>query len=249
MISGNMHRIRRLHPGRLIPTGIRPHKIGRKVYRVKLFYAVALPLASGTVIYAGLMTFSMVVTNVTSLLPELATDLYEGDWVTAGAILGLLFSFFLGGFAAGFCVEQEKLRHWRYIHLLPLLVAVFFFVYVGMSTPASIAYHTALAPSAMLFSLGVLNAMVGLRISSLLKASQITGVINELGVDLAEMLHATGEKRRVIKREAFLRMVTMLSFVAGAMISVALFPLWQLHVFLIPAAIVLVVVVHDLLRF
>lgn len=249
MILDNTRRAQRFYPGRLLPSTMRPQKIGRKVYRVKLFYAIALPLASGTVIYAGLMTFSMVVTNVTSLLPALATDLYEGDWVTAGAILGLLFSFFLGGFAAGFCVEQEKLRHWRYVHLAPLLVAVFFFVYVGLSTPASIAYHTALAPSAMLFSLGVLNAMVGMRISSLLKASQITGVINELGVDVAEILHATGEKRRVIKREAFLRMITMLSFIIGAMISVALFPLWQLHVFLIPAAIVLVVVLHDLLRF
>ncbi|MDX2134391.1 MAG: YoaK family protein [Saprospiraceae bacterium] len=238
-----------LDPGRLLPPSMRPQKIGRKVFRVKLFYALALPLAAGNVIYAGLMTFSIVVTNITSLLPELATDLYEGDWATAGAIFALLFAFFMGGFASGFFVEQEKQRHWRYFHLLPLLFVVGFFVYAGLSTPESIARDSALAPAGMFFSVGVLNSMVGLRISSLLKASQITGVVNELGVDLAEILHARGEARRVIKREAFLRFVTMLSFVAGAMLSVALFPQWRLQVFLIPAAIVMVVVIHDLVRF
>lgn len=237
---------RRAH---LLPAHLRPQRIGRKVYRVKLFYALALPLAAGTVIYAGLMTFSIVVTNVTSLLPELATDVYKGDWVTAGGILGFLFAFFMGGFTAGFCVEQEKLRGWRYFHLFPLFLTVFCFVFVGLSTPESIAGHPVLAPSSMLFSLGVLNAMAGLRISSLLKASQITGVINELGVDMAEIMHAHGEARRVIKREAYLRLITMLSFIVGAMASVAMFPLWHLHVFLIPAGIVAIVMVHDLVRF
>lgn len=238
-----------LDPGRLLPDGLRPAKIGRKVYRVKLFYAIALPLAAGIVIYAGLMTFSVVVTNITSLLPDLATDLYEGDWATAMAILGWLFSYFLGGFTAGFCVEQGKRHHWRYVHLLPLLLAVLFFLFVAWSTPDSIVRNPAYAPGVLLFSLGVLNAMVSLRISSLLKASQITGVVNELGVDVAEMLHTAGERRRVIQREAFLRLVTMLSFIAGAMLSVALFPVWQMQVFALPAAIVVVVVMHDLMRF
>jgi uncharacterized membrane protein YoaK (UPF0700 family) len=201
------------------------------------------------VIYAGLMTFSIVVTNITSLLPRLASGLYEGRWSTALAVVGWLFSFFLGGFLAGFCVEQEKLRGWRYFHLLPLFVVIFLFIDTGLSsTEALEAYHT-LFPGLMLFSLGVLNAMVGLRISSILKASQITGVVNQLGVDVSKMLHTRGEARKVIRRGAFLRLITMLSFITGAVLSVALFPLLHLHIFFIPATIISIVILHDLVRF
>jgi uncharacterized membrane protein YoaK (UPF0700 family) len=214
-----------------------------------MFYAFVYPFSSGIVIYAGLMAFSIIVTNITSLLPQIAQDLYEGDLTTAASIFMWLFSFFLGGFFAGWCVEREKMKQWRYLHLFPLLVVGILFSLVASSTASVATRHPFWLPAMLLFSLGIQNAMVSLTASSLLKASQMTGVVNALGVDLAEIFHAEGEKKRMIKREALLRLILMASFVLGAVVSVAVFPLIGTRIFYIPAGIIAGVILHDIIRF
>ena len=88
--------------------------------------------------------------------------------------------------------------------------------------------------------------MVSLTTSSLIKASQMTGVVNELGVDIAEIFHSEGEKRRLIQREALLRLVVMSSFLLGALFSVAIFPQAGTRIFLLPASIIAVVILQNL---
>jgi|GEM_PF-466276 len=221
----------------------------RQAFIIKMMYAFIYPFNSGIVIYAGLMTFSVVVTNVTGLLPQIAEDLYEGRINTAGSIFLWLFAFFLGGFFAGFCVEREKLRKWRYLHLLPLLVVAIIYFIVGSAGERAEELHLIAFPGLVLFSIGIQNAMVSLTTSSLIKASQMTGVVNELGVDIAEIFHSEGEKRRLIQREALLRVVVMTSFLLGALFSVALFPMLKTHIFFYPAGIILAVMAHDVWRF
>ena len=101
----------------------------------------------------------------------------------------------------------------------------------------------------MLFSIGIQNAMVSLTTSSLIKASQMTGVVNELGVDIAEIFHSEGEKRRLIQREALLRVTVMVSFLLGAMFSVGVFPRMHTHIFYIPAGIIVAIMIYDTWRF
>lgn len=224
-------------------------KLRRRSFRMKMLYAFIYPFNSGIVIYAGLMTFSVVVTNVTGLLPQMAHDLYAGELHTAGSIFLWLFAFFLGGFFAGWCVEREKLLKWRYLHMLPLTVVAGVYMVVGNSAGDSAPLHPVAFPGMMLFSIGIQNAMVSLTTSSLIKASQMTGVVNELGVDIAEIFHSEGEKRRLIQREALLRLIIMISFLLGALFSVAFFPQWQNRIFFFPAIIILLVMLHDVWQF
>ncbi len=221
----------------------------RQAFSIKMLYAFVYPFNSGIVIYAGLMTFSVVLTNVTGLLPQIAKDLYEGRINTAGSIFLWLFAFFLGGFVAGWCVEREKLRKWRYFHLLPLLIVASIFFLVGNSGERAESLHLIVFPGLILFSIGIQNAMVSLTTSSLIKASQMTGVVNELGVDIAEIFHSEGEKRRLIQREALLRVIVMVSFLLGAMFSVAMFPSLHTHIFFFPAGIIVAIMAHDVWRF
>jgi uncharacterized membrane protein YoaK (UPF0700 family) len=239
-----------LYPPTLVGMLPRPsEKVRRRSFRIKMLYAFIYPFSSGIVIYAGLMTFSVVVTNVTGLLPQIAQDLYEGKLNTAGSIFLWLFAFFLGGFFAGWCVEREKLLKWRYLHLLPLMVVAGIFIYVGTSAEDSAVLHPVAFPGMILFSIGIQNAMVSLTTSSLIKASQMTGVVNELGVDIAEIFHSDGEKRRLIQREALLRLIVMFSFLGGAMFSVGVFPRLHTEVIFVPAGIIIGVMVHDIWRF
>jgi uncharacterized membrane protein YoaK (UPF0700 family) len=219
----------------------------RLSFRLQMLYAFIYPFSTGIVIYAGLMTFSVVLTNITGLLPQIARDLYEGKLHTAASIFAWLFAFFLGGFFAGFCVEREKVRKRRYLHLLPLIVVASIFTFVGSSDTS--VMHPVGFPALILFSIGIQNAMVSLTTSSLIKASQMTGVVNELGVDIAEIFHSEGEQRKLIQREALLRVIVMVSFLLGAMFSVAMFPTWNTAIFYFPAAIIVGVMVHDIVRF
>jgi uncharacterized membrane protein YoaK (UPF0700 family) len=222
-------------------------RLDRNSFRMKMGYAFIYPFSTGIVIYAGLMTFSLVLTNITGLLPQIAKDLYEGDFNTAASVFLWLFAFFLGGFFAGWCVEREKLHKWRFLHLLPLGVVAGIFIFVGASGQNSGVLHPTVFPGMILFSIGIQNAMVSLTTSSLIKASQMTGVVVELGVDIAEIFHSKGEQKRLIKREALLRVIVMCSFIGGAMFSVGVFPALQTRIFHIPAGIILAVMLHDAL--
>lgn len=220
--------------------------VRKRSYRSVMLYAMAYPFSTGIVIYAGLMTFSMVLTNITGFLPEIAKDLYQGNLNTAGSIFLWLFAFFLGGFFAAWCSEREKLLKWRYLHLLPLLTVSLMYFSIGFSGMQANALDPIIFPGMILFSIGVLNAMVSLTTSSLIKASQMTGMVVELGVDVAELFHSEGEKRKLIRREAWMRIVVMCSFIGGAMLSVALFPAIGTKIYFIPATIVVGVIVYDL---
>ncbi len=46
-------------------------KVRRQSFPVKMMYSFVYPFSSGIVIYAGLMTFSVVVTNITKPRPRL----------------------------------------------------------------------------------------------------------------------------------------------------------------------------------
>ncbi len=225
------------------------HRKRNLSFKLQMLYAFIYPFSSGIVIYAGLMTFSVVLTNITGLLPQIARDLYEGKLNTAGSIFLWLFAFFLGGFFAGWCVEREKLKKRRYLHLLPLAVVAGIFCFTGFSDAFSRTMNPVVFPATILFSIGIQNAMVSLTTSSLIKASQMTGVVNELGVDIAEIFHTEGAQRKVIQREALLRVIVMSSFLMGAMFSVAVFPELQTKIFFFPAGIIVGVIIHDILRF
>ncbi len=226
---------------------IRPNeKIRRRSFRVKMLYAFVYPFSSGIVIYAGLMTFSVVVTNVTGLLPQIARDLYSGDLRAAGVHFSPALHF-PRRFFAGWCVEREKLLKSRYLHLVPLSVVAGIFTFVASLPDDSSALHPVIFPGIMLFSIGIQNAMVSLTTSSLIKASQMTGVVNELGVDIAEIFHSEGEKRRLIQREALLRVTVMVSFLMGAMFSVGCFP-GCIPIYF-PAGIIVAIMIYDTWRF
>ncbi|MDO8365863.1 MAG: hypothetical protein Q7T20_03625 [Saprospiraceae bacterium] len=120
--------------------------VRKRSFHSVMLYAMAYPFSTGIVIYAGLMTFSMVLTNITGFLPQIAKDLYEGKLNTAGSIF----------------------------------------------------------------------------------------------------LWSEGEKHLLIRREAWLRIVVMCSFIGGAMLSVALFPAIGSKVFYVPSMIVLAVMLFDI---
>ncbi len=221
----------------------------RLSFSLQLLYAFVYPFSTGIVIYAGLMTYSVVLTNITGLLPQIAQDIYEGKLHTAASIFTWLFAFFLGGFFAGFCVEREKLKKQRYLHLLPLMVVAGIFSFVAARGAQTESAYPLIFPVLILFSVGIQNAMVSLTTSSLIKASQMTGVVNELGVDIAEIFHSEGEQRKIIQREAWLRLTVMSSFLLGAMFSVALFPVWHTGIFYVPSSILVGIMVHDVIRF
>lgn len=223
--------------------------VRKRSFRKVMLYAIAYPFSTGIVIYAGLMTFSMVLTNITGFLPQIAKDLYEGQLNTAGSIFLWLFAFFMGGFFAGWCSEREKLHKSRYLHLAPMFTVVVFYAMIGFSGQKTENLHPVAFPAMILFTIGVLNAMVSLTTSSLIKASQMTGMVVELGVDLAELFHSEGEKQLLIRREAWLRIVVMCSFIGGAMLSVAFFPVFGTKIFFVPSFIVAGVMLHDLLRY
>lgn len=223
--------------------------VRKRSFRSVMLYAISYPFSTGIVIYAGLMTFSMVLTNITGFLPEIAKDLYEGELHTAGSIFLWLFAFFLGGFFAGWCVEREKLLKWRYLHLLPLLTVMLIYLTIGIAGKNPDTLNPIYFPAMILFTIGVLNAMVSLTTSSLIKASQMTGMVVELGVDVAELFHSEGEKNKLIRREAWLRIVVMCSFIGGAMLSVAFFPQIGTKVFFIPSAIIFGVMGYDVWKF
>ncbi len=152
-----------------------------------------------TVLACGQVSSHM--TGNTSLLGVAAA---EGHWSQASYLASLLATFLLGAFAAGVLTELGRVRHYQSIYVLPMLVeAVLLGAFallidqlaVGQITPASAHIWLTFLPA---FAMGMQNATITRISGGVVRTTHVTGVITDLGLDLARLTFgALGRGRRL----------------------------------------------------
>lgn len=222
------------------------HTGGARTFRHNVQLAALLSLTAGFVNAAGFLAFAVLTTNVTGHAALFAKLLYEGD-VYAARWVGLWMLMFLAGAMVSALIVLLIGRQQRYAYVLPLVIEMLMLLLVGWlgHDHPDIAQWMA---GALLFAMGVQNAMVSMISGYVVRTTHLTGMFTDLGIELSSLVKAETEKRRELLSMIGLRTLIITTFMAGGVAGGFLYHRLGFTTFYIPALVLLAALLFDVTR-
>jgi uncharacterized membrane protein YoaK (UPF0700 family)/anti-anti-sigma regulatory factor len=186
--------------------------------------AITLAWVAGYTNIIAVLTCGHVVSHVSGTTSDLGRGVANGTWNLAGFALYLLATFLVGAAASGLTTELARRRGWESIYVLPmaieaLLLSGFAFgvELIEDGTPARgmwLYVMTGLASAAM----GLQNATITRISSGVVRTTHVTGVITDLGIEIALLWYWLWDKRGVrgIRTEPVARRLVLLASIMGS---------------------------------
>jgi len=198
---------------------------------------------------AGLLAFQVLTTNVTGHAALLAEHLSLGHITASFTIIAWLLLFLAGAFFSGICTRLAGANS-RHSYTIPIIVEFVLLISVGLlaagaKIPAKNAGYFA---GALLFAMGVQNALVSAISGSVVRTTHLTGIFTDLGIDLAEWATVKAANVSRLKKRIILRIVIITSFILGGIISGFLFMKLHFRTFYISAGILTFTLFYDAFR-
>ena len=222
--------------------------------------AVSLTAIAGYTNALTLLLCSQVTSHMTGAAAKLGVEAVHGNWPVAGYFLLLVVVFTAGAAGAGLLLEWGRVRGAKSIYVLPMaveaLLLLAFTVLVdwhasGRLPPEGAQAWLTLLPA---FAMGLQNATIARISGGVVRTTHITGVVTDLGLDLARLSFGwLGLGRRldpVRARQAKWRTVLLatipLAFAVGAGLATLAFDGWTEWA-MAPACLVLLALVAGAL--
>lgn len=222
------------------------HTGERRTYQHNLKLAILLSLTAGFVNAAGLLAFSTLTTNVTGHAALLAIDLQMGKFDAASTILQWLLLFLAGATFSSWYIGWKG-KYKRYVYTVPLLIEFSLLCLVALYAwwKSQINIPTASIAGGLLFAMGMQNALVTVISRSVVRTTHLTGILTDLGIALAEMMHAGFSLSRSLKQRLVLRVNIISFFLFGGITGAFFFNLWAYPSFFIPSGIIMFIIFYD----
>jgi uncharacterized membrane protein YoaK (UPF0700 family) len=214
-------------------------------FRQQARLAISLSWIAGYTNALTVLTCSQVTSHMTGTVSELGVDLARGEWSRAGYLGGLVAMFLCGAFASGVMTEYGRVRRHPSIYVLPmvveaLLLAVFALLVdwtaLGELTRDDAQIWLTFLPA---FAMGLQNATITRISGGVVRTTHITGVVTDLGLELAKMVfgvfgfgrNLTPARAAAAKWRALLLLSIPGSFALGAglgTVAYAHVPAWSM---------------------
>ncbi|TAE00600.1 MAG: DUF1275 domain-containing protein [Bacteroidetes bacterium] len=212
--------------------------------------AALLATTAGCVNTAGFFAFEVLTTNVTGHVALMANELVANNWQSVYTKLLWIFLFFAGAFASSMMVQMVGRKHSRFAHTLPLvlemIILIFVAYYGGQNYDYSI-FNTELLAGSLLFAMGMQNAMVTIVSGSVIRTTHLTGLITDLGIEIAKAIMAeSGEKRHKMLQKITLHGTIVCCFFLGGIVGGYGFANYLFNAFAIPFLILVFAMFYDL---
>lgn len=222
------------------------HSGAKRTSQHDLKLATLLGLTAGFVNAEGFLGFSVLTTNVTGHAALFAEKITFQDRETAAVIALWMFLFLAGAFFTStiLCFAGENKR-FSYsipviIEILILLVSALY----GHKYNGTLLAKELFAGS-LLFAMGLQNALVSMVSGSVVRTTHLTGTFTDLGIDLAQILHANKAGRFSLRSKIKLRIYIIFFFMSGAVLGAYLFHRSGFSSFFAPILILLLTLIYD----
>lgn len=164
--------------------------------------AITLAWIAGYTNTLTIITCATVTSHVSGTASNLGRYVASGSWPLAATMLVLLVTFLGGALVSGLCTELGRRRGWESIYVLPIAVeaVLLSFFAVGLEVleqgagPEGAPLHalTGIASLAM----GLQNATITRISSGIVRTTHITGVLTDLGLELAQFTLWARDRKR-----------------------------------------------------
>lgn len=203
----------------------------------------SLAMIAGAVNVAGFMDFGYYCANMTGNASAMAFNLQNGKLLEGARAMELAGSFVLGAIVCTFLVNRGRRRHWRAAYAFSILLEAIMLALLGMANAFMLFGPHSFTPALVLcFLMGLQNATVTRISGSVVRTTHITGMLTDLGMELADWLdawrHRIGpEHRGIICQRLWLHLQIICCFVGGGVVGAFVYHAWPACFLFVTAAL------------
>lgn len=228
------------------------HKGKGRTYSHNLKLASILSCVAGLVNITGVLAVSTLTTNVTGHFAYFSEQLFLRNFKMASIYLLYILFFLFGAFISGLIMEWASKHKSHTSYIIPLSIEMMIMLLTSFSS--EILPNTPSVPiiisSALLFAMGLQNALVTRVSQSVVRTTHLTGLFTDLGIELSQFFfHHQKEKKTQLNRSIFLKLMIISFFFLGGILGSLLYLYFQLKTLLFPLALLLFALWYDTLLF
>lgn len=211
--------------------------------------ASMLSFVAGSVNIAGVLAIGTLTTNVTGHFAFFAEDFVESRYQPAFVYFSYILAFLAGAFVCNLLMELGLRRGRRDVHAIPMLLEAGILATVALVSSAYEVDHRLIA-NAMLFAMGLQNALVTKISKATVRTTHLTGLFTDLGIELSQLFfYVRPNESQKLKRSIYLRLTIIAFFFLGGVIGGFLFISFQNKALLFSSAFLVVALLYDTIRF
>ena len=137
--------------------------------------------------FALFLGFAALTTNVTGHAALLAENIALSDWKNTGIIAVWMFLFLAGAFSSSLIINRVG-QNQRFSYVIPIFLEL---IILGVCAIKGLGgyflYSDQFFAGALLFAMGLQNALVSVISGSVVRTTHLTGTFTDLGIDLAQL--------------------------------------------------------------
>lgn len=226
------------------------HKGKGRTFQHNLRIAVMLSLVAGVVNIAGVLSVSVLTTNVTGHFAYFAEQFFLGSYTTAFMFLLYILCFLMGAFVSNMLIEVANKHKPQMAHAWPMLIEIALLATCALCSTANNVIGSNVVACLLLFAMGLQNALVTQISQSIVRTTHLTGLFTDLGIELSQLFfykHATEYSR--LKKSIGLRLAIILCFFTGCLAGGFLYRYFQMRALLFAAFVLLIALLYDNIRY
>ncbi|KPE52775.1 YoaK family protein [Chryseobacterium indologenes] len=218
---------------------------GRK-FSHNLKLASILSGVAGLVNITGVLSVNSLTTNVTGHFAFFSEQLFLKNYKMALIYLLYILFFLSGAFISGLAIEWTAKYKPHGSYIIPLSIEIIMIIFVAFSSDLIPLYSPMIISSALLFAMGLQNALVTRVSQSVVRTTHLTGLFTDLGIELSLLLfHHQKGKRIQVNKSIFLKLMIIFCFFLGGIVGALTYQHFQLKTLVIPAGLLLFALWYD----
>ena len=218
------------------------------IHNLKL--ASLLSFVAGIVNVSGYFAVQKLTTNVTGHFAFFADEVINKNMQQAWIYLAYILSFFFGAFSSNFMVEFVAKRNSRYRNTLPVAVEIVVLITIALLKHEVILENANIVVCALLFAMGLQNALVTNISNSVVRTTHLTGLFTDLGIELSQLFfYKKPDQTKKLVSSIRLRFAIISFFFLGCIIGGYGYFLFEMFSLLIGAACLIAGLFYDSIKF
>jgi uncharacterized membrane protein YoaK (UPF0700 family) len=211
-----------------------------------------LSFVAGMVNITGILAVQTLTTNITGHFAYFAEHFSGKNYGMAVVSLLFVVSFLSGAFVSNLLIEITLKIKPAICHVFPMIIEIVILNLVclaGNLSPLP-ATDSQMIACALLFAMGIQNALVTSVSQSVVRTTHLTGLFTDLGIELSQVFfYCKTSGFEQLKRSIFLKLAIISCFFLGGITSGFIYNLFRLKTLLFASAFLFIAFYYDNLRF
>lgn len=212
--------------------------------------AFLLSFVAGIVNVTGFFAVGHLTTNVTGHFAFFADEIAQKNYSYALVYLAFILSFLSGAFFSSLYTEAISKKHPRYRYSFPVSFEIAILTFVAQLPVVIIDHYPIEIACALLFAMGMQNALVTNISKSIVRTTHLTGLFTDLGIELSQLFFfKESAQQKRLKTSIKLRIIIIVSFFIGGLIGGFGYPIFGLKTLLLASLFLLIGLFYDAVKF